>query len=84
MNVDVHIKDEGDFATVCFMTDEAKENIQKENLPDDMIYGEEVLKMDIMVESVKEILLWCVSHDLSVNSEYTLLTYNKQIVNINN
>lgn len=72
---DVYIKDEGEFATVCFQSDRAKSivradynvishlNITKQ--PD----GSESVKLDIDVQSVPDIEIWLTSHDLSWESE---------------
>ena len=68
---DVYIKDEGEFTTVCFMTDKAKELIKKElsNEYQDALYGETIFKLDIKNESIKSIISWCISHSLNWKSD---------------
>ena len=60
---DVFIKDEGDFVTVGFQTEKAKEIVRKENI--DNIYGDQVLKLDVVMESQPAIITWLISHGLS-------------------
>jgi hypothetical protein len=69
---DLYFKDEGLFVTVCFMTDKAKAKLKAEKDFKDVekhVYGKEVLKTDILNESVKNMFLWAIRHGLTVDSE---------------
>ncbi len=66
---DYFIKDEGEFFTIAFMSEAAKKLIKTE-LPDpEKLYGDEVLKLDLMNESKNSFLIWALSHNL-VGSEF--------------
>ena len=65
---DCFIKDEGDFITVGFVSERAKEII-KLNTPDDVLYGNNVLKMDVELKSKQGIITWLVSHNLTFTSD---------------
>jgi hypothetical protein len=65
---DCFIKDEGDFITIGFVSERAKEII-KHNAPNDVLYGDDVLKMDIELKSKQGIVTWLVSHNLTFTSD---------------
>ncbi len=69
---DCFIKDEGDFFTLGFVSEAAKEILRKEtSKPSDWvgIYGDKILKMDFESvnnnKSKKLIIVWLISHNLS-------------------
>jgi len=66
---DIFLKDEGDFITVGFQTEKAKKIIEKEKKNNDLLahtlYGEDLPKMDIAVESQNIIIEWLISWGLS-------------------
>lgn len=72
---DVYIKDEGEFATICFQSDKAKELVKNDaNVKDHLnigkaIDGGESVKLDVDVQSVPDLEIWLISHDLSWESE---------------
>lgn len=58
MNKDVFIKDEGDFVTIGFQTEKAKQVLKKEkNMTN--VYGDELPKLDILNEFIITIKIWC-------------------------
>lgn len=57
MNKDVFIKDEGDFVTVGFQTEKAKQVLKKEKSV--TTYGDELPKVDILNEFITTIKIWC-------------------------
>lgn len=62
---DVFLKDEGDFFTIGFQTDKAKDVINSDYELSEALYGDDLPKVDIANESKPMIISWCVSHDLS-------------------
>jgi len=67
---DLHLKDEGDMLTVCFMTDKAIQAlINDPNYGDwkHRIYGDVIRKIDIMIESQRNMIAWAVSHGLTIS-----------------
>lgn len=66
MNKDVYLKDEGDFLTVVFQSNKAKEAIKKQ--PQEVInetYGNDLPKLDVDLSAKKSIITWCTSHNLT-------------------
>lgn len=66
MNKDVYLKDEGEFLTVVFQSNKAKEAIKKQ--PQEVInetYGNDLLKLDVDLSAKKSIIAWCTSHNLT-------------------
>jgi len=72
MEKDVFIKDEGDVLTIGFVSKQSQELIRKELGGDaeTILYGNDVLKIDVDNDDTieKELITWCVSHNLSVES----------------
>jgi hypothetical protein len=72
---DVYIKDEGEFATICFQSDKAKKLVKNDaNVKDHLrignaIGGGESVKLDVDIQSVPDLEIWLVSNDLSWESE---------------
>lgn len=67
MEKDVFIKDEGEFYTVGFQTEKAKEVLS--NQPEQVrshAYGKELPKIDFAYVSENSIITWCISHNLSI------------------
>ena len=71
---DLYIKDEGDFVTVCFQTPNAVTAImQQPTTVINELYGsDDYKKLDIDVSGVKQIILFSVSHALTIDSEISL------------
>lgn len=67
---DVLFKDEGDMTTICFVSDKAQIALKSDPVYSqlkDRVYGDKVLKIDILNESVRNMTAWAVSHSLSIN-----------------
>ncbi len=67
---DVVFKDEGDMTTIIFVSDKAQIALKSDPVyPQlkDRVYGDKVLKIDILNESVRNMVAWAVSHSLSAN-----------------
>ncbi len=68
--VDYFIKDEGEFFTIGFISDKAKELINLELINNLDLYnlvnshGEEVIKLDMLNEHKNSMITWAVSHNL--------------------
>jgi hypothetical protein len=62
---DVFLKDEGDFFTIGFQTDNAKKIVSKENDAFKELYGKDVPKLDVINKSKPMIISWLISHNLS-------------------
>lgn len=70
MESDVLFKDEGDMTTICFVSDRSQIALKSDPVYSqvkDRVYGVNVLKIDILNESVRNMTAWAVSHSLSVN-----------------
>ncbi|HLO91588.1 MAG TPA: hypothetical protein VK172_10535 [Lentimicrobium sp.] len=73
---DVYIKDEGDFATVCFMSNKAQSIIRsdydvvKHLRIGKAVGGGETVKLDIEIDSIHMMIDWCKLHDLTVENEF--------------
>jgi hypothetical protein len=72
---DVYIKDEGEFATICFQSNRAKSIIKSDydvvkhlNIGKN-IDGSESVKLDLNVQSIPNIESWLITNDLSWESE---------------
>ena len=62
---DYTLKDEGDFITVSFLTDDAKKIIKSEMNDDSLFHGDDnVLKLDIHQESKSNVIIFLLSHGL--------------------
>ena len=72
---DVYIKDEGDFLTVCFQTPKAIETLtrQPKEIQDRLYGSDDYKKLDIDLGQEKQILLFAISHDLSIESETDII-----------
>lgn len=68
---DVFIKDEGDFATIIFWTDEAQHIILKEgkDVIGELLINKDSIKLDIDIQCVPEMEEWLISHNLSWESD---------------
>ncbi len=75
---DVHVKDEGDFATIIFQTPKAQK-IARENVQGDL-YGTDVLKVDVDLSFVPKFLGWALSHNLSFESEISVRVGSKYAI----
>ena len=67
---DVLFKDEGDMTTIIFVSDKAQIALKSDPVYSqvkDRVYGDKLLKIDILNESVRNMVAWAVSHSLSVN-----------------
>lgn len=67
---DVVFKDEGDMTTIIFVSDKAQISLKSDPVyPQlkDRVYGDKVLKIDILNESVRNMIAWAVSHSLTAN-----------------
>ena len=62
---DVFLKDEGDFFTVGFQSDDAKKIVKNEEDAFKELYGEDLLKLDVPNVSKPMIISWLISHNLS-------------------
>ena len=64
--LDYCIKDEGEFFTLCLISDRAKETFKKSfnGITLDFLYGNEILKIDIDMDAKNAIIIWGVSHNL--------------------
>jgi hypothetical protein len=70
MESDVLFKDEGDMTTICFVSDKAQIALKSDPVYSqvkDRVYGVNVLKIDILNESVRNMVAWAISHSLTVN-----------------
>ena len=67
MEKDVFIKDEGDFFTLGFQSEKAKEVLsnQSEQIRS-QVYGDELPKIDFEYISENSLIAWCASHGLSI------------------
>jgi len=65
MNEDIIIKDEGEFFTVSFQTLKAK-MVVLNHFPKDWIYGDDALKLDLVIESKPEFLKLIEAKNLTV------------------
>lgn len=71
---DICFKDEGDFTTVIFMTEKAQKilreqmELEKEGTLKEMVYGDNVLKIDIDNLSVRNLMGWAVTHRLTMEN----------------
>lgn len=71
---DIYIKDEGEeFSTVIFMSEKAKQ-IAEIHLDADGKYGN---KLDVDNLELYKILGWAISHDLTVDSEVSVIVPSK-------
>jgi hypothetical protein len=69
---DILIKEEENFATVYLNTKKSIEVIENDSNYSELkkrIYGIKVKKFDIDLESKKQILIWAISHNLTLESE---------------
>lgn len=64
--LDYCIKDEGDFFTLCLISDRAKETFKKSfnGITLEFLYGDEMLKIDIDNDAQTQIVAWSISHNL--------------------
>lgn len=68
---DIYIKDEGDFVTVIAMTDMAKAVFKEQKV--------EGIKFDCELSEAHLILSFAVSHNLSVDSEVSIIVPSKNV-----
>jgi hypothetical protein len=67
---DLVFKDEGDMTTIIFISDKAQIALKCDPVYTelkDRVYGDNVLKIDIVNESVRNMVVWAVSHDLTIS-----------------
>lgn len=62
---DIFIKDEGDFITVGFQSDKAKEVLSTDKELSKITYGNELPKIDLDSKGICEVKLWCGENQLT-------------------
>ena len=81
--IDVYVKDEGEFSTVIFQSKKAVKLIKKDEVfhkNKDSFYGDDIIKLDIDNSSVASMLAWSVSHNLSFDSETSVVIQSKYLI----
>lgn len=80
---DIYIKDEGDdFSTVIMQTEDAVEKFRKSVMEDafektEVTVDSNIVKMDVENKYLYRILAWATSHNLSVESEVSIILPEK-------
>jgi len=72
---DIFIKDEGNFLTVILQSKKANKIMKADKVYQqnkDSFYGEEIIKFDIQTDQQSQILIWAVSHALTIGGDVSM------------